>query len=61
MKLNKKIVAFTLMFNLGYTSLLAKPTVAYHSDGEVMYWWWHQTGKLYDDTYRIAKEWCNNT
>lgn len=29
--------------------------IAYHSAGEIIYWWYHQTGKLYNDTVKETK------
>ena len=35
--------------------------IAYHSAGEIIYWWYHQTGKLYNDTVKETKLLSNIT
>ncbi len=30
--------------------------IAYHSAGEVIYWWYHQTGQTYEDSLNLAKK-----
>ena len=35
--------------------------IAYHSAGEVIYWWYHQTGKLYKTSLAIAQKLSRET